>query len=66
MAPISFSSMSLEELRAVAITLWPRLRASNATAFPKPLVAPVISQTGEEGILQRLVELDRYTGCMDI
>lgn len=46
MAPLSFSSDNLEELRAVATTVKPLARASRAMPLPKPLEAAVMSQTG--------------------
>ena len=46
MAPLLSRSCSLEELRAVATTVKPRLRASRAMPLPKPLEAAVMNQTG--------------------
>jgi len=46
MAPLLFSSSSLAELRAVAITVNPLASASRAMPLPKPLDAAVMSQTG--------------------
>jgi hypothetical protein len=42
MAPLVARSASLDELRAVAITVKPRLRASRAIPWPKPLEAAVM------------------------
>jgi len=46
MAPLLLRSSSLEELRAVAMTLKPLASASRAMPLPKPLEAAVMSQTG--------------------
>ena len=46
MAPLLSRSCSLEELRAVAMTVKPRFRASSAMPLPKPLEAAVMNQTG--------------------
>lgn len=45
-APFSARSAMLEVLRALAMTLWPRDRASRAMYFPNPEEAPVMNQTG--------------------
>ena len=44
-APSVLRSESLEGLRAVAMTLSPRLRASRVSAAPKPELQPVMNQT---------------------
>jgi hypothetical protein len=35
-------------LRAVAMTVWPRFKASRAISCPKPPEAAVMNQTGED------------------
>ena len=45
-APFSFKSSIRDVLRALAMTLWPRERASSAMYLPKPLEAAVMNHTG--------------------
>lgn len=50
-APASARSAILEVLRALAMTLWPRDRASSAMYLPKPDEAAVMNQTGPRDIV---------------
>ena len=50
-APASARSAILEVLRALAMTLWPRDRASRAMYLPKPDEAAVMNQTGPRDIV---------------
>jgi len=45
-APCAFTSWMRERLRALAMTLCPRARASRAMDLPKPLEAAVMNHTG--------------------
>lgn len=45
-APASLRSAILAVLRALAMTLWPRERASKAMYLPKPELEAVMNHTG--------------------